>query len=180
MQISSKFKTILAASLALLIIACNNDKPKRVNVQEVTLQDIKQEESAPEPPPPPPPLLPPKIDSEETVQKCFKNEGLKYTTTINMFIGDKHILGQVVAEEIGGNNTTIIENFDGTIAGKTLNIKFKHKSPIIGTASEWTDKPWTIKKEGGKETLLIVFNAKNYDTNKWEDTNYQFALVDCK
>lgn len=172
MQISFAFKTIFAASIALLTISCSNSKKDKVKVTEVTLQDIKQEEKNVEPPPPPP--LPPKIDSKETIQKCFRNEGLKYITTINMFVGDKHIVGRFVAEEIGGNNTTTVEDFDGTIDGETLNIKFKHGPPIIGDASEWTDKSWTIKKANGKETLLITFNAKNYDTNKWEETDYKF------
>jgi hypothetical protein len=161
----------------LLIISCSNKPKEKVKVTEVTLQDIKQEEKNVEPPSPPP-LLPPKIDSGETVQKCFKNEGLKYTTTINLFVGDKHIIGQVVAQEIGNNNKPVIEDFDGTINGNTLNIKFKHKPPVIGDASEWTDKPWTIKKTEGKETLLILFNSKNYDTNKWENMTYEFEA--CK
>ena len=102
MQISLKFKTILAASLALLIIACNNDKPKKVKVQEITLQDIKQEEKYVEPPPPPPPKgpHPPKMEIKGGKTKCFVSEGLKYQTTVTLIFNDNEAMGIVRSEEL--------------------------------------------------------------------------------
>jgi hypothetical protein len=175
MQVSLKFKTMLVASLALLVISCNNDKSKKTKVTEVTLQDIKQEDSTPEPPPPP------KVDLKLAAKRCFANDGLKYNTIITIYGGDNsnEVAGDVASEEIDSNKKETTK-FEGTISGDKLTIKFKGTPPIIGDASEWTDKPWTIKKAGGKETLVIVFNAKNYDTNKWGVTDYQFAKVDCK
>jgi hypothetical protein len=175
MQISSKFKTILAANLALLIIACNNDKPKKVKVQEVTLQDIKREDATPEPPPPPPP----KVDMELATKRCFANDGLKYKTVVTLFSGENEVAGNVTSEDLETGKKEI-SKFGGIMKADKLTIKFEGTPPVIGDASEWTGKPWTIKKAGGQETLLIVFNAKNYNTNKWEDTNYQFVQVDCQ
>ena len=63
-------------------------------------------------------------------------------------------------------------------------VKFTGTAPVVGSASEWTDKPWTIGQLEGKrqsmDVLHIIFNAKNYNTNKWEDSDYQFAQVECK
>jgi hypothetical protein len=179
MQISSAFKTIFAAGIALLIISCGDSK-KKVKVQEVTLQDIKQEEKDVEPPPPPPPKEdPPKVEVKNAMNKCFANDGLKYKTVINLSIGETDCIGIVTSEDLesGKKEST---GFTGTISGDKLTIKFKGTAPVIGSASEWTDKPWSLKKDGGKETLHIVFSAKNYDTNKWKDTDYLFAPADCK
>jgi len=180
MQIFSKFKTILAAGLALLIIACNNDKPKKIKIQEITLQDIKQEEKHIEPPPPPKDPHPLKMEIKGGKTKCFVSEGLKYQTTVTLIFNDNEAMGIVSSEEIesGKKRST---GFKGTRKSNEFTVEFiQGKPPVIGDASEWTGKPWTLKKEGGKETLHIIFNAKNYDTNKWEDTDYQFVLLDCK
>jgi hypothetical protein len=179
MQPSLKFKIILVASLALFFIACNNDKPKRVKVQEITLQDIKQEDSTPKPPPPPAPKIQSpyaKMINEE--KKCYVNRGLKYTTIITIYIGDSEVIGIVnrIDLESGREERT---TFTGPRNGDKLSIKFDGTPPVIGAASEWTNKPWTLKKEGAKKILHIIFNAKNYDTNKWENTDYQFVIVDC-
>jgi hypothetical protein len=179
MQISSPFKTIFAAGIALLIISCNDTK-KKVKVQEVTLQDIKQEEKDVEPPPPPPP----KPETSSDVKKCYANDGLKYKTVITIIFGDKNtVTGNVISEELesGKKETT---QFEGTSTADKFAIKFKGTAPVIGSASEWTDKPWTLEHLPGKgqwmEKLHIIFNAKNYDTNKWEDADYQFRQVECK
>ena len=174
MRISSPFKTIFAAGIALLIISCSSNSKKKVKVQEITLEDIKQEEKDVEPPPP-------KVDMKLVTKRCFANDGLKYKTVVTIYTGGdfNEVSGNVVSEEIDSNKKETTA-FEGTISGDKLTIKFKGTAPVIGSASEWTDKPWTLKKAGGKETLLIVFNAKNYDTNKWADTDYQFAKVECK
>lgn len=175
MQISSIFKTIFAAGIALLIISCSDSK-KKVKVTEVTLQDTVQEENNVEPPPP-------TAEISTDVKKCFVSDGLKYKTVVTLLFGKKNgvdiVSGNVTSEELGSGKTER-GVFEGTIDGDKFMIKFMGNPPTVGDASEWTDKPWKIKKEGGKETLLIVFNAKNYDTNKWKDTDYQFAMVDCK
>jgi hypothetical protein len=179
MQISSTFKTIFAAGIAMLIISCSDSKEK-VKVQEITLQDVKQEEKDIEPPPPPPP----QVEIPSGAKKCYANDGLKYKTIITIVFGDKNtVTGNVTSEELESGKK---ENaaFEGTMEGIKFMVKFKGAPPVMGAASEWTDKPWTIEQLEGKgewmERLHITFNAKNYDTNKWADTDYQFAQVACK
>lgn len=177
MQISSTFKTIFAAGIALLIISCNNDSKKKVKVQEVTLQDIKQEERDVEPPPPP------KAETSSEVKKCFANDGLKYKTVVTLIFtkknGEDMVSGNVTSEELESGKTEK-GTIEGTTNGEKLLMNFVGPIPTVGDASDWTSKPWTLKKEGTKETLLIVFKAKNYETNKWADTDYQFVQVNCK
>jgi periplasmic protein TonB len=74
---------IITASVALLallgsFLASKLDTgPKKIDIKEVTIQDIKQDEEKPEPPPPPPPKPPdpPKIEMAKfTPPKIVKDE----------------------------------------------------------------------------------------------------------
>lgn len=111
----------------------------------------------------------------QTQNKCFSNDGQKYRTSVKFKINvDNKISGTVVSDEY---DETPIEkaSFTGTKIGNTFKVKFSGKPPVIGAASEWTDKVWTLKRINGVETLVIIFNAKNYGTNKWSNTSYEFA-----
>lgn len=176
MQITSLFKTFFTAGIVVCIISCNSDSKQQVKVTEVTLQDITQEkEKRPEPPPPPPP----KVEMKEAEKKCYTNDGLQYKTVVTIFSGGNDVVGNVSSEDLGSGNKQTTE-FTGTISGEAMIIKFKGEPPVVGATSEWTNNVWTIKKTGGKEILHIIFNAKNYETNKWQDTDYKFEKVDCK
>lgn len=185
MQISS-FKTILAAGISLFVLSCHHKDKKKTTVQEITLQDITQEEEKPEPPPPPPPKEPSsKVKMQDVEKQCYANDGLKYATVITIYsaVNGNTVDGNVSSEDLGSGKKETAE-FTGTRDGDKITVKFRGNAPVIGDASEWTNKPWIIKKAEGKssttETLHIIFNAKNYDTNKWKDTEYLFPLVDCK
>ena len=74
---------IITGSVALLALLGSflasklNSGPNKLNIKEVTIQDIKQEEEKPEPPPPPPPKPPdpPKIEMAKfTPPKIVKDE----------------------------------------------------------------------------------------------------------
>jgi hypothetical protein len=84
------------------------------------------------------------------------------------------ISGTVVSDEY---EETPIEkaSFTGTKIGNTFKVQFIGKPPVVGASSEWTDKVWTLQKINGVETLVIIFNAKNYDTNIWSNTSYEFV-----
>src|SRR5688572_24348674 len=125
-MLSLKFKTILTASIALLLIACNNDKPKKLKVQEIRLEDIKQEDPKVEPPPPPPPQTdPPKIELVKAPAKCFVSDGLNYKTTIKISYDDNEVVGNVTSEELETGKTETKE-FTGTIKGdQLLNVTFR-------------------------------------------------------
>jgi len=172
MQIST-IKTLLAAGLALCIIACNNSakKEKKDKQADTAVTEV--------PPPPPPANNPPGVEMKPAINKCFTSDGLKYKTTINLNMGDADCLGTVTSEELESGKKESAD-FTGVISGEGLVIKFKGEPPVVGAASEWTDKIWTIKKTGNKETLHIIFNAKNYETNKWQDMDYEFQQADCK
>ena len=179
------FKTILAAGICLFIISCNNSKKDKKEVQELKLTDIKQEEEKIEPPPPPPPKeAPPKVEMKEAQKNCYANDGLKYATVVTIYSaeGENAVLGNVTSEDLESGKKETAE-FTGTMDGDKITVKFKGNAPVVGAASEWTNNPWKIVKKEGKgntESLSIIFNAKNYDTNKWKDTEHLFALVDCK
>jgi glucokinase len=98
---------------------------------------------------------------------------------LTLIYNEKEVAGIVKSEEYdsGKKRSTA---FLGTRNGNELTVSFKKGDPpVIGDASEWTNKPWTLKKDGAKEILHIIFKAKNFDTNKWEETDYQFVMVDC-
>lgn len=73
---------IITASIALLAIGgsilantLENNKNKKVKIQEITLQDIKQEEEKKEPPPPPPPKQePPKVEMKQFTPPVIKKD----------------------------------------------------------------------------------------------------------
>lgn len=114
----------------------------------------------------------------QSESKCFSNGGLKYRTTVKFTINaDNTINGTVVSDEY---DETQLEqaSFTGTKTRNTFKVKFSSTPPMVGAASEWTNKVWTIKRINGVETLIITFNAKNYDTNKWRNTHYEFTLCD--
>lgn len=135
------------------------------------------------------PVTPPEITvsapaGSEAGTKCFSNEGLKYATVITIIFGEGNaISGDVTAQELGTDAKQTVK-FSGTRNGNTLSVKFAGEPPVVGAASQWTGKPWTMEegegKSNGKEKLHIPFNAKNYETNKWEDTHYEFVLVPCQ
>jgi hypothetical protein len=175
MQPQTTIRTLIAATLALLIISCNSAK------KDKDAKD-KPADTAAVITPTPSVDTPPTSPKTEVAnqQKCFGNEGLKYETVITLnYSSASEVAGTVTSQEMGSNKKEIAK-FTGTADGGKLNITFEGKKPIVGDASEWTNKPWTIDNKSGKEKLLIVFNAKNFETNKWADTDYEFDLVNCK
>ncbi|HSU27921.1 MAG TPA: energy transducer TonB [Chitinophagaceae bacterium] len=73
---------IITSSIAFLalagsVLASNIDKNKnkKVKMQEITLQDIKQEQEKPPPPPPPPPKVePPKVEMKQFTPPVIKKD----------------------------------------------------------------------------------------------------------
>lgn len=73
---------IITASIALLALAgsvlassIDKNKGKKVKMQEITLQDIKQEQEKPPPPPPPPPKVePPKVEMKQFTPPVIKKD----------------------------------------------------------------------------------------------------------
>lgn len=174
MQVFSRSKNFFTAGILFLLLACNSNSTKEKEA------DKKQTDTVA-------PLPPPKVEVSPDVKKCYANDGLKYKTVVTLLFvkknGEDIVSGNVTSEELGSGKTER-GVFEGTINGDKFMIKFVGNPPTTGDASEWTDKPWTLEHLPGKgqwmEKLHIIFNAKNYDTNKWEDTDYQFVMVDCK
>jgi hypothetical protein len=106
-------------------------------------------------------------------QKCFTNQGLKFNATVTLNMDDRTVTGNVSTEDEGSGQKTST-SFEGSRNKDTLIVRFKGTPPMVGDASEWTDKPWFISHANGKESLGIIFNAKNYQTSKWEMTTYTF------
>jgi hypothetical protein len=108
--------------------------------------------------------------------KRFSSDGLKYKTLIEIhFISPTKVTGSIEDIDLGTGTSTDKVAFTGIKSGDNLNVQFNGKKPVIGDNSQWTNSPWIIKKVNGKETLNIQFLAKNYDTNKWENSNYEFT-----
>ena len=162
-------------AVLLFFTACNNVK-KNKDATDISAEASVGKDTIQ--PPPPPSGNPPGVEMKATEKKCFTSEGLKYTTSINISIGGTECAGTITSEEMGSGKKETAR-FSGLLSGEAIIVKFEGKPPVVGDASEWTDNVWTIKKTGKKETLTIIFNAKNYETNKWQLTDYQFEQVDC-
>lgn len=123
-------------------------------------------------------------DSTASEKKCFSGKGLTYDVVVTIEKNaDSLITGTVESRDLESEQTESA-SFTGTVKGKIFYIKFDAKPPVVGKASQWTEKPWTLVDEVGKSSfpymLHIPFRAKNYDTNKWEDTEYIYTPVDCQ
>jgi len=174
MQSPSNLKTLLTASFALCIIACSNSKKDKDPTDKPADTAATTTNT-----PPPVDNIPADTAMQTAVQKCYSNDGLKYSTVITInYSAGADVTGSIVNKDLETDKKEATK-FTGTVAGDKLTVKFAGTPPIMGAASQWTDKPWTISKSG-KEKIVIVFNAKNYYTNKWGDTNYEFELSDCK
>ena len=173
MQTPLKIRTILIASLAILLFACNNDKKGK----DTANQSVETVESTATNPA----LITPADTSRQTVvQKCYSNDGLKYSIVITInYMPENKVTGKVMSKELDSDKKEVAK-FTGSVTGDKLTVTFVGTTPMVGTASEWTGKPWTIVNKSGKESLGIIFNAKNYETNKWAETNYEFVLADCQ
>ena len=123
------------------------------------------------------PAIDPSINANAPIPqpKCFENDGLKYRITINLnYISAVEFSGMITTDEYG-KKLVDKQRFIGSVKGNDITVKFMNrKLPVVGDATEWTTKPWTIKNTLGAETLSIIFNAKNYDTNQWAETSYEF------
>ena len=158
MQTQLKIRTILFASLAFLLFGCNNAKKEK----DTAKQSVETTGTT---------TTTPTLNSlpdtaqQTVVQKCYTNDGLKYSTAITInYMPDNNITGKVTSKELDSDKKDVAK-FTGSIAGDKLIIKFVGTPPLVGTASEWTSNPWTIVSKTGKESIGIVFNAKNYETN---------------
>lgn len=173
MQTQKNIRTFFIASLAIFIIACNNSKKDKDATDKLADTAVATTTT-------------PSVDKlpdtakQTNVQKCYSNDGLKYSTVITInYMSDNNVTGKVVSKELDTDKKEVAK-FTGSVAGDKLMVKFAGLPPVVGAASEWTSKSWTIGNKSGKESLHIVFNSKNYETNKWAETDYEFALADCK
>jgi len=162
----------LAGMLVLSMMACK-DKPDKKNIDTSGITTSV-----------PAPHLESSWDSTAAEKKCYSNKGLTYDVVVTIEQnGDSTLSGTVESKDLETEHSETV-SFTGTVKGKNYFIKFDATPPVVGKASQWTTKPWRIVDEVGKSNfphmLHIPFNAKNYDTNKWEDSDYIFAPVDCK
>lgn len=157
-------RSLLIIALAFIIASCGNngtaDKHNNTKTSPTASQDNMQTKTT-------------TPDPRREIKKCFSNEGLKYNTTITIFTEGNEVRGNISSVETG-SGTEQKAKFTGTREGNTLTVTIRGNAPLVGDASEWTNKPWTIETKDGKEKLLIPFNAKNYDTNKWQEMIYEF------
>ena len=175
--LKTAFTFLLFTGFISFAVSCNS-KDKKGKVKDVSMTDVSKDTM---PQPPAPPHTYPVKDSAVTVvtmeKKCFENIGLKYNVRIEFELTETAISGKVISKEIDVNQQTS-SDFTGSINGNSITIKFAKQAPVVGDASEWTDKPWKLVKNGSKEKLLIPFDAKNYETNKWQISEYEFEA--CK
>ena len=170
MQTKSILKSFIMATTIFSIMACNNSVKKNKN----TGKSIDTEARVTQPPVQNIPV----VEMMRT-RKCFSNDGLKYSVTIKLiYLSATEVTGSVVSRETETNKIATAR-FLGMIDGNKVIVQFRGNPPIVGVASEWTSKPWTLENKSGKERINILFNAKNYETNKWIETNYEFEIVAC-
>jgi hypothetical protein len=162
--------------LIFLLLACNGGTKQNKEATPSADTSAKQPATASQDTADavPKPLVDSLAGQAVVVKKCFTNEGLKYAVAINFSINGTKVIGKVTSTEMGSGS--IAEGtFTGTSAGRKITVKFDKAAPIVGDASQWTGKDWVLKQAKGKEILAITFNAKNYETGKWADMEYEFT-----
>lgn len=152
-RLNNKMKTIVALIVTFsILIACNNNQKKPT-------QSLAQDDKS----------------QVISFEKQFYLGGLKFETTINLIVqADGKVSGTIKSNEYENEDDVQTVDFSGTLSDGSINIKFNGEPPLMGAASEWTDKPWRIVKKGDNDILVIIFDSKNYETNEWEETEYEF------
>jgi hypothetical protein len=118
-----------------------------------------------------------KSNAKKSVEKEFYSGGLKYETRVKMSVAaDGKVTGTVKSNEYGVDGDAV--SFSGTFTNGEIQVIFDGEPPVIGSNSNWTDKPWRIEVREGEEVLIIPFYAKNYETNEWEDMEYEFEAAE--
>lgn len=165
---SALSKSLFAAIILVISFSCGSSKKER---QEKGQTDTATATTT---------IATPDTAATKTIAtaSCYRNEGLKYNTIISITQDGNTISGSVAAGEIGADKLQIV-TFRGTQEGDKLNVTFDGTPPVVGDASEWTNKPWTVRKDPAGDKLLIPFNAKNYETNAWQEMDYEFTLTPC-
>jgi hypothetical protein len=157
MQNFQTSKVFFISGLLLLFASCNSYSSK----ENDTKNEIKNDTAPPQPPPP-------TVEMTKTSfsKKCYGNKGLKYSTNVNIiYLSDTTVAGQITSYNLE-NYKEETTGFEGMVIKDKLNIKLT--TPVIGAASDWTNKPWVIKNVGGKESLLITTNVKKNNDNSGE------------
>jgi hypothetical protein len=125
--------------------------------------------------PPPPPIEPPPGVEMLPATLCFENDGLKYALQVRIeYITTDKATVEVNSTDLGSNKK-VTSTFTCEIKDNQLLVKSISNLPLAGDASQWIpNKNWVIDANKPKQTLLIPFKAKNYETNKWVEMNLSF------
>lgn len=171
---SRLFRTALVTAGILLLISCNDSKKgKKEKENNAAPHDTAVSSTAPASN-----NTAPAAPEAVTETVCYENEGLKYKTFISISFTTTTTAGYVNSEELESGKKESA-SFEGTLSGDLLTVNFKKTPPVVGSASEWTQKPWKVVRGGNNPRLMIPFKAKNYDTNQWEERDYTFSKIEC-
>ncbi len=109
--------------------------------------------------------------------KCFENNGLKDSHSIEMSINGKSVTGSFgIAIEYDEDRIKRYD-FTGTIAGSVISVIFSDKTPVEFPSSP-DIKRWTLIRSASGEKLRVTLYGKNYNTNKWG--SYTADYTACK
>lgn len=159
--------------LLILMVACKGQSDNDNYAEEKHSDAIEQAQDSQE-----------NLPAIESATRIYQSDGLKYRVTILLdiskngsFIGKVTSVDYVFLEDDDDENyhTSLIE---GEIKGNKLSVVFEDDPPIVGDKSIWTDHDWEIKIIEGVETLVIPFDAMNYETDEWSITYYEFPMFE--
>lgn len=115
------------------------------------------------------------ISISAQAKKCFKNNGLKDGHTVYLTIEGSKVSGEFIVMRDYQNQETY--TFSGTNLNNNLSITFADNKTPYQLPPKAKKGNWTLKAEGGEESLQIKIYGKNYDTNKW--SIYSAAYESC-
>jgi hypothetical protein len=108
------------------------------------------------------------------ISKCFRADWLQGERVVNFRINGVRVTGTFVVRSGGDTPPDATYEFNGTLRGDTLTVKFADgKLPDV-SPSEMKSLAWSLVRSGGTEALRIKFRGKNYNTNKYEDSFADF------
>ncbi len=172
MKAPSTIKATWVIAAISLFVSCNDAGGSKKNKKEKDTPALAVNDT---PALPPPPTEPPPGVVMLPATQCFENEGLKYALQVRIeyTAPDKANVEVNSTDLSSGKRSTA--SFACAIQDDQLLVKSVSSLPPAGDASQWiANKNWVIDANKPKQTLLIPFKAKNYETNRWEEMQYAF------